>query len=98
MRVRAEHIEEMLAASTFAVTTMGDTTTVLTATLPSGFEITETSACIDPAMYDQDLGESLARQKIASRVWELEGYLLQVMNYVSGTGMTPENIANAIAE
>lgn len=56
---------------------VGEKTTVVTATLVNGFEITASSSCVDPAMYDHGLGEQLCQAKVLDKVWELLGFLLQ---------------------
>ncbi len=50
---------------------------IVVAKLPNGFTIVGESACVDPGMYDEDIGEALAKKNIVNRLWELEGYLLQ---------------------
>lgn len=55
--------------------------TIVTAKLPNGFILTESSACVDPANYDVEIGKEICLNRIANRVWELEGYLLQEANY-----------------
>lgn len=45
--------------------------------LRNGFILTESSACVDPANYDTELGKRLCLQHIENRLWELEGYALQ---------------------
>jgi hypothetical protein len=54
---------------------MGNHSVVL-AKLCNGFTIVEESACVDPANYDQALGESYALQKVKRKVWEFLGFLL----------------------
>lgn len=51
--------------------------TVVTVRLRNGFILTESSACVDPANYDAELGKRLCLQHIENRLWELEGYVLQ---------------------
>jgi hypothetical protein len=53
------------------------TLTVAIATLRNGFQVVGTSGCADPAKYNQQLGEKLARAKVVDQVWLLEGYLLK---------------------
>lgn len=45
--------------------------------LRNGFILTESSACVDPANYDVELGKKLCFQHIENRLRELEGYVLQ---------------------
>lgn len=56
-------------------TRMGNHTVVLV-TLRNGFTLIEESACVDPANYDQAIGEQYALQKAKSRVWNYLGFLL----------------------
>lgn len=44
--------------------------------LRNGFTLIEESACVDPANYDQELGEKYALEKAKKRVWNLLGFLL----------------------
>lgn len=59
------------------MTKMGDKTTVVVCTLVNGFVVTESSSCVDPANYDQELGRKLCVERIKTKVWELLGFLLQ---------------------
>jgi hypothetical protein len=70
-------IEDILAASTFSVSKVGNKTCVVVCTLPSGFEITETSACVDPNDFSLDIGADICKLKIKDKLWELEGYRKQ---------------------
>lgn len=73
----------MMAETQFSSGKLGEKTTCVTATLPSGFEIVATSACVDPANYDEALGRKLCINKIEDKLWELEGYRLQVENHAN---------------
>ncbi|MFM0300016.1 Gp49 family protein [Paraburkholderia sediminicola] len=56
-------------------TRLGNHTVVLVK-LRNGFTLIEESACVDPANYDQAIGEQYALMKAKSRVWNLLGFLL----------------------
>ena len=75
--VTKEQIEAVMAASIFNEARIGHKTTVVCCTLPNGFEVTESSACVDPANYDQEIGVKICKERIADHVWKLEGYRLQ---------------------
>jgi hypothetical protein len=77
-KVTSEHIDGIMAASTFRVQKVGLKTCLVVCTLPSGFEITATSACVNPAEYSEDIGVSICNKKIADKLWELEGYRAQL--------------------
>lgn len=56
---------------------LDDKTTVVKATLVNGFEIVESSSCVDPKNYDAEIGINICLKKIEAKVWELLGFLLQ---------------------
>ena len=57
--------------------TLGDKCTVVRAMLRNGFEIVESSACVSPEIYDENLGREICLKKIKDKVWGLLGFLLQ---------------------
>ena len=46
-------------------------------TLENGFQVTGESACVDPANYNQGIGERIAYENAFDKIWLIEGYLLQ---------------------
>lgn len=75
-RITKEQIDGLLANSRWSDTKMGAKTTVVHLTLPNGFEIIESSGCVDPANYDHKLGVEICRRRIVDKIWLLEGYRL----------------------
>ncbi|EFC97227.1 Gp49 family protein [Hungatella hathewayi] len=57
--------------------TMGDSTTVVRCVLKNGFAIVESSSCVDPKNYSEEVGREICMNKIEDKVWELLGFLLQ---------------------
>lgn len=57
--------------------TMGDRTTVVRCVLRNGFEIVESSSCVDPKNYSEEMGRDICMGKIKDKIWELLGFLLQ---------------------
>lgn len=43
----------------------------------NGFCVLGRGACVDPANFDIEIGRKVAREQVADKLWELEGYLLQ---------------------
>ena len=70
-----EQIEDAIAKE--EVIKLGVKTTCVILTLKNGFEVIGTSACVDPATYNEEVGKEFARKRALDKVWELEGYLLQ---------------------
>lgn len=60
---------------------VGNKTTLVLLILENGFEIIGTSACVNPAEYDHEIGRSLARKRAIDKIWELEGYRAQCSEY-----------------
>lgn len=75
--VTAAQIKDIMDQSTIEVQTVLGKCTVVTCQLPNGFIIVESSACVDPANYDENLGAEICLKRIENKVWELEGYKLQ---------------------
>lgn len=57
--------------------TMGKKSTVALATLRNGFELSESSSCVDVANFNMQLGRQICSRRIKDRVWYLLGFLLQ---------------------
>ena len=51
--------------------------TVCCLTLRNGFTVTGESACVDPANFNKELGQEIAKNKAVGDIWKLEAYLLQ---------------------
>lgn len=75
--VSYERINHLMETADFDITTVFDKCTIVVAKLENGFILVESSACVDPANYDPELGESICMARIKERLWELEGYSLQ---------------------
>lgn len=75
--VTAEEIQEIIKNSEVLTDVLFDKCTRVTVKLPNGFIITESSACVDPANFDMQLGYDICMNRIRNKVWELEGYVLQ---------------------
>ena len=57
--------------------TIGDKTTLVKVTLVNGFELCETSSCVDPKNYNEEIGVQICLDKINDKIWHLLGFLLQ---------------------
>lgn len=77
-------VDELMESCDIAVTTAFDKCTIVACKLPNGFVIVESSSCVDPANYDEDMGVDICMKNIEKKVWELEGYLLQNQLYMDG--------------
>lgn len=82
--IKREDIMDLLSKSEAAVSTVHDKCTIVSVKLENGFVITESSACVDPENYSEEIGFNECLKKIESRLWELEGYALQKKLYEEG--------------
>ena len=79
--VTEKDIKCLINSSKKEVITVGDKTTIVVVTLPNGFVIAESSSCVDPSSYNEELGASICLERIENKLWELEGYRLQSKIY-----------------
>lgn len=84
IKVTQDHINEIIAHSEKKVFKLFDKCTVVVIQLPNGFIITESSACVDPANFDEQLGYEICMNRIENKIWEMEGYALQQRVYETG--------------
>lgn len=75
--VTQEQIDEIIDNSEIEAWTVFDKCTIVVCKLPNGFVLVESSACVDPANYDEEMGVEICMDKITDKIWELEGYKLQ---------------------
>ena len=75
--VNPELIEEILDNSNIVIQTVFDKCTVVACQLPNGFVIVESSACVSPENYNEDMGVEICMGRIVDKIWELEAYRLQ---------------------
>lgn len=76
--ITIEQINMLLDEAEYSVAhRLFDKQCIVVAKLKNGFTITGESACVDPANYDEEIGFTIAKNQIAQKLWELEGYALQ---------------------
>lgn len=51
--------------------------TYVTVRMKNGFTLRESTTCVDPANYDEEIGKQICLKKIEDKVWFLLGYALQ---------------------
>lgn len=75
-RVTSDVVDDIIDNSEVIVDTLFGNCTMVALRMPNSFVIVETSACVDPANYDEDLGFEICMGRIRSKIYELEGYKL----------------------
>lgn len=62
----------------------GKPCTYVTVRMKNGFTLRESTTCVDPANYDEEIGKEICLKKIEDKIWFLLGYQLQEDLYRSG--------------
>ena len=62
----------------------GKPCTYVTVRMKNGFTIRESTTCVDPANYNEEIGKEICLKKIEDKIWFLLGYHLQEDLYRSG--------------
>ena len=75
--VSTQRVEEVMNHSKVVVYKAFDKCTIVVCQLPSGFVIVESSSCVDPKNYDEQMGVEICMNRIKDRVFEMEAYKLQ---------------------
>jgi hypothetical protein len=75
-------IQAKVKKTTYTVLPDGKTT-VCQLHMENGYTINGYSACVDPAKYNQALGEKYSYEDAINNAWPLEGYLLAEQRFLS---------------
>lgn len=75
--VTQNRVDELFENADCHIETVFGKCTIVAMKLPNGFVIVESSACVDPANYDHEIGMHECFKRIKDKIWELEGYNLQ---------------------
>jgi len=63
--------------------------TYVTVRMINGFTLRESTTCVDPANYDEEIGKKICLEKIEDKVWFLLGYALQERVYQHSLNKKP---------
>ena len=55
----------------------GKPTTYVTIRMQNGFTLRESTTCVDPANYSEEIGKEICLKRLEDKVWFLLGYQLQ---------------------
>lgn len=70
----------------------GKPCTYVTVKMKNGFTLRESTTCVDPANYNEEIGKQICLEKIEDKVWFLLGYALQEKQYQESTKL--KKVAN----
>lgn len=75
--VTQKMVDDIFSKAEKKVYTIFGKCTVVCVKLENGFVLTESSACVDPTNYNEEIGKEICFERIKNRIWELEGYKFQ---------------------
>lgn len=55
----------------------GKLITVVSVRMQNGFILTDSTTCVDPANYSEEIGKQICLEHIEDKIWKLLGYQLQ---------------------
>lgn len=70
----------------------GKPCTYVTVRMKNGFTLRESTTCVDPANYNEEIGKQICLKKIEDKIWFLLGYTLQEKQYQESTKL--KKVAN----
>lgn len=76
-KLTPDDIARFFDAGTCSVSTLGEKTTCVAFTAPTGFVLCDYSSCVRPENCDQEIGATLCKDGIRDDLWTLLGFVLQ---------------------
>lgn len=77
----AENMKDVLVRT---VEEFGKPCTYVTVRMKNGFTLRESTTCVDPANYSEQIGADICLKRIENKVWFLLGYALQEKAFKEG--------------
>lgn len=75
--ITRELVEYFIGNATMNVQTVDGKTTIVHCVLPNGFTMVESSSCVDPKNYDEEMGKEICVDRMRNQLWGLLGFVLQ---------------------
>ena len=77
----AENMKDVLVRT---VEEFGKPCTYVTVRMKNGFTLRESTTCVDPANYSEEIGKEICLKHIEDKIWFLLGYALQEKAFNEG--------------
>ena len=85
IKVTPEEVKEnMKDVLVRTVVEFGKPCTYVTVKMKNGFTLRESTTCVDPANYNEEIGKEICLKRIENKVWYLLGYALQEKEFKEG--------------
>jgi hypothetical protein len=80
-RLSPKDIDAVIIDETYTILPSGKVM-VRELTLKNGFTVRDEAACVSKENFDPEIGKKISRENARDKIWELEGYLLQQVEYL----------------
>ena len=77
----AENMKDVIVRT---VVEFGKPCTYVTVRMKNGFTLRESTTCVDPKNYNEEIGKQVCLKCIENKVWYLLGYALQERAFKAG--------------
>ena len=77
MVLMTDVLDNMKEVDSKTIEVFGKPMTIVTVRMNNGFLLTETSTCVNPENYSEEVGVKSCLDKIQDKIWALLGYALQ---------------------
>ena len=77
----ADNMKDVLVRT---VEEFGKPCTYVTVRMKNGFTLRESTTCVDPANYSEEIGKEICLKHIEDKIWLLLGYALQDKAFKEG--------------
>ncbi len=84
-RITEEYMKGRIANTDY--TFLGTTTTICSIVLDNGFSVHGTSACVNKANFNKEIGKKIAHNNAFRQLWPLFGFLLAEKNLLTTKGV-----------
>tara|TARA_B100000686_G_C16784542_1_gene974331 strand:+ start:2826 stop:3089 length:264 start_codon:yes stop_codon:yes gene_type:complete len=82
-KITEQHLIEQIASKEFIHPETQPTMTLCVLLTKNGCAVVGQSACVDPSIFNKNIGQNVAYKDAVSKLWQLEGYLLRQKIYES---------------
>ena len=80
-RITSGDLIRFLGIDPYGVEQLDEKTTMIRMVTRTGFVSYETSSCMDPANYNEQIGAQICIDKLNTKLWEMLGFVLQWANH-----------------
>ena len=89
---KEEVMENMQDVICKTATEFNKPVTYVTVRMKNDFTLRESTTCVDPANYNEEVGKQICLEKIEDKIWCLLGYALQDKMYKENKDSIPRNV------